>query len=80
MTKADVSNLPVEKRAAIEARRAYQREWRARTAIRSEPQRSATGQKSDVGEYREHRKQGIKKHRLTCTTTSDGKEQPTNHY
>ena len=30
MTKADVSNLPVEKRAAIEARRAYQREWRAK--------------------------------------------------
>ena len=30
MTKADVSNPPVEKRAAIEARRAYQREWRAK--------------------------------------------------
>ncbi len=30
MKKADVSNLPAEKRAAIEARRAYQREWRAK--------------------------------------------------
>ena len=41
MTKADVSNLPVEKRAAIEARRAYQREWRAknRDKIRSAEER-----------------------------------------
>lgn len=30
MKKADVSNLPAEKKAAIEARRAYQREWRAK--------------------------------------------------
>ena len=29
MAKADISKLPAEKRAAIEARRAYQREWRA---------------------------------------------------
>lgn len=30
MAKVDISNLPAEKRAAIEARRAYQREWRAK--------------------------------------------------
>lgn len=30
MSKIDVSMLSAEKRAAIEARRAYQREWRAR--------------------------------------------------
>lgn len=30
MTKVDISKLPAEKRAAIEARRAYQREWRAK--------------------------------------------------
>lgn len=29
MAKADISKLPAEKRAAIEARRAYQRKWRA---------------------------------------------------
>ena len=42
MTKADVSNLPVEKRAAIEARRAYQREWRAknRDKIRAAEERN----------------------------------------
>lgn len=30
MEKIDISALPAEKRAAIEARRAYQREWRAK--------------------------------------------------
>lgn len=30
MAKADISKLPAEQRKAVEARRAYQREWRAR--------------------------------------------------
>lgn len=30
MAKIDVSTLSAEKRAAVEARRAYQREWRAK--------------------------------------------------
>lgn len=30
MGKIDISALPAEKRAVIEARRAYQREWRAK--------------------------------------------------
>ncbi len=29
MAKVDITILPVEEKAAIEARRAYQREWRA---------------------------------------------------
>lgn len=30
MAKIDISMLSAEKRAAVEARRAYQREWRAK--------------------------------------------------
>lgn len=41
MAKIDISMLSAEKRAAVEARRAYQREWRAknRDKIRASEER-----------------------------------------
>lgn len=79
MTKADVSNLPVEKRAAIEARRAYQREWRAKNRDKIRAAEERYWAKKRCWRIQRAPQTRHKKHRLTCTTTSDGKEQPTNH-